>query len=347
MDTKIEKIALFGKTLNELKEIVNFLNFPAFTAKQIALWLYKKDINSIDEMTNLSIKAREKLNDSYFIGTEKPIDKKISSDGTLKYLFSTENGKFIETAYIPETKRNTLCVSSQVGCKMACEFCMTGKQGFQNNLSVGEILNQLKSIDESQEVSNIVFMGMGEPLDNLDNVLNALEILTSNWGFEISYKRITVSSIGIIDAVKKFLQKSECHLAISLHNPFDDERKSIMPIEKTQPIKKILQEIKQFDFSRNRRISFEYIMFKGFNDTKKHANELAKILNGIKCRINLIRFHHVPAIDMKGSDDDAIFSFQKLLKQKGIITTVRASRGLDIDAACGLLSTKALVNKDL
>jgi len=346
MDTKIEKIALFGKTLNELKELVKSLNFPAFTAKQIALWLYKKDINSIDEMTNLSIKAREKLNESYFIGTDKPIDKKISSDGTLKYLFSTENGKFIETAYIPETKRNTLCVSSQVGCKMACEFCMTGKQGFQNNLSAGEILNQLKSIDESQEVSNIVFMGMGEPLDNLDNVLKALEILTSDWGFEMSSKRITVSTIGILDAVKEFLQKSECHLAISLHNPFDDERQSVMPIEKTQPIKKILQEIKNYDFSRNRRVSFEYIMFKEFNDTKNHANELVKILNGIKCRINLIRFHPVPAINITGSNDETIFKFQRQLKAKGILTTIRASRGLDIDAACGLLSTKALLKKD-
>lgn len=345
MNTKIEKIALFGKTLNELKEIVKLLNFPNFTAKQIANWLYKKNISSVDEMTNLSLKTREKLKEAYFIGTKNPIDKKTSVDGTLKYLFTTENGKFIETAYIPETKRNTLCVSSQVGCKMACEFCMTGKQGFQNNLSVGEILNQLKSIDESENVSNIVFMGMGEPLDNLDVVLKSLEILTSDWGFEMSPKRITVSTIGILDAVKEFLQKSECHLAISLHNPFDDERKSVMPIQKTQPIEKILKEIKEWEFSRNRRVSFEYIMFKEFNDTKRHAKELAKILDGIKCRINLIRFHPVPAIDITGSNDETIFEFQKQLKTKGIVTTVRASRGLDIDAACGLLSTKALMEK--
>ena len=342
MDINIEKKALFGKTLNELKEIVKLLDFPKFTAKQIALWLYKKEISSIDEMTNLSLSAREKLNENYFIGTKKAIDKKTSSDGTIKYLFKTDSDKFIETAYIPEEKRNTLCVSSQVGCKMACEFCMTGKQGFQNNLSAGEIINQLKSIDESENVSNIVFMGMGEPLDNLDSVLKALEILTSDWGFDMSPKRITVSTIGILDAVKEFLQKSECHLAISLHNPFDDERKSIMPIQKAQPIEKILAEIRDWDFSRNRRVSFEYIMFKGFNDTKSHSKELAKILNGIKCRINLIRFHPVPAIDMTGSDDETIFEFQRQLKAKGIVTTIRASRGLDIDAACGLLSTKAL-----
>ncbi|MBN1252081.1 MAG: 23S rRNA (adenine(2503)-C(2))-methyltransferase RlmN [Bacteroidales bacterium] len=345
MDTKIEKIALFGKTLTELKEIVESLNFPGFTAKQIALWLYKKNINSIDEMTNLSLSAREILNKNYFIGTIKPIDKKTSQDGTLKYLFATDNGKFIETAYIPEENRNTLCVSSQVGCKMACVFCMTGKQGFQNHLSAGEIVNQLKSIDESEQVSNIVFMGMGEPLDNLENVLKALEILTSNWGFEMSPKRITVSTIGILDALKKFLQKSECNLAVSLHNPFDDERQKIMPIQKAQPIERILQEIKEWDFSRNRRVSFEYIMFKDFNDTKKHVNELAKILNGIKCKINLIRFHPVPTIDISGSADEAILEFQSQLRDKGIFTTIRASRGLDIDAACGLLSTKALLEK--
>jgi len=222
---------------------------------------------------------------------------------------------------------------------------MTGKQGFQNHLTAGEILNQLRSIPESKQVSNIVFMGMGEPLDNLNAVLNALEILTADYGFEMSPKRVNVSSIGVIKGLKKFLEKSECHLAISLHNPFADERLKLMPVQKTQPLNRVLQLIKEWDFGRNRRVSFEYIMFKGVNDTSRHVKELVKILNGIKCRINLIRFHPVPGIEVIGSDDETIFEFQRQLKAKGIVTTLRASRGLDIDAACGLLSTKAILEQ--
>ncbi len=345
METNTQKDILFGKTLSELKEITESLNFPAYTAKQIALWLYKTQISSIDEMTNLSKNIRKKLNELYIVGVTAPKSVKTSSDGTIKYLFETQNNKFIETAFIPEEKRNTLCVSSQVGCKMACTFCMTGKQGFQNHLSAGEILNQLRSIPVSEQVSNIVFMGMGEPLDNLNSVLKTLEILTADYGFEISPKRINVSTIGVIKGLKEFLAKSTCNLAVSLHNPFDDERLKLMPVQKTQPINQVLQIIRDWDFSRNRRVSFEYIMFKGVNDTQRHVNELTKILNGIKCRINLIRFHPVPGIEVTGSDDETIFEFQRQLKAKGIVTTIRASRGLDIDAACGLLSTKAILEQ--
>jgi len=345
MEKGSRKDLLFGKTISELKKITELLNLPGYTAKQIALWLYKKQVSSFDEMTNLSKIARKKLSELYNIGITEPKSVKISSDGTKKYLFETCNNKFIETAFIPEEKRNTLCVSSQVGCKMACNFCMTGKQGFQNHLTSGEILNQIRSIPESKDVSNIVFMGMGEPLDNLNAVLNALEILTAGYGFEMSPKRINVSSIGVINGLKEFVEKSECNLAISLHNPFADERLKLMPIEKTQPLDKILQLIKNCEFSRNRRVSFEYIMFKGVNDTARHVKELARILNGIKCRINLIRFHPVPGIEITGSNDETIFEFQKQLKSKGIVTTIRASRGLDIDAACGLLSTKAILEQ--
>lgn len=339
------KDILFGKTLKELKQVTESLKLPAFTAKQIALWLYKKQVSSIDEMTNLSKDARKKLNELYEIGISLPESVKTSADGTKKYLFATKNNKFIETAFIPEEKRNTLCVSSQVGCKMACTFCMTGKQGFQSHLTTGEILNQLRSIPEVNEVSNIVFMGMGEPLDNLDAVLNTLKILTADYGFEMSPKRINVSTIGVIKGLKEFLLESECNLAVSLHNPFDDERLKLMPVQKTQPIHQVLQIIRDWDFGRNRRVSFEYIMFKGVNDTARHVKELAKILNSIKCRINLIRFHPVPGIEVTGSDDETIFEFQKQLKAKGILTTIRASRGLDIDAACGLLSTKAILEQ--
>jgi 23S rRNA (adenine2503-C2)-methyltransferase len=338
----INKISLFGTTLEELSEFVIRLALPKYTAPQIADWLYKKNIVSIDEMSNLSKETREILKQNSTIGIEKPLKVQESKDGTRKYLFAAGD-KFIETAYIPEEDRATLCVSSQVGCKMACAFCMTGKQGFQNNLTPGQILNQLKSIPESQQISNIVFMGMGEPFDNIDNVLKTLKILTSDYGFGMASKRINVSSIGYIKGLKRFLTESDCHLAISLHNPFPEERIKLMPVEKSNPIKDVLQIIKDHDFGRYRRVSFEYIMFKAYNDTERHVKELAKILNGIKCRINLIRFHPVPGIDVVGSDDETIFKFQSQLKAKGIVTTLRASRGLDIAAACGLLSTKELL----
>jgi len=339
------KPILFGKTLEELQVIVAELGMPKFTATQIAGWLYNKRVNSIDEMSNLSKDSRDKLKSNYDFGTIEPVKVQVSSDGTKKYLFPAADNKFIETAFIPEESRNTLCVSSQVGCKMACKFCMTGKQGFQTNLTAAEILNQLRSIPESEQVSNIVFMGMGEPFDNIDNVLKTLKILTADYGFAMSPKRINVSSIGYLKGMKRFLNESDCHLAISLHNPFPDERIKAMPIEKTNPITEVLKEIKAFDFGKQRRVSFEYIMFKGFNDSSKHVKELARILNGINCRINLIRFHPVPEVELVGSDDETIFEFQNQLKAKGIVTTLRASRGLDIAAACGLLSTKELLAK--
>ncbi len=341
----MEKEGLFGKTLNELKAVVLELNLPKFTASQIADWLYKKDIDSIDEMHNLSKKARIKLNDKYTFGTKKAISVQKSNDGTKKYLFSSDSGNFIETAYIPEEKRNTLCVSSQVGCKMACEFCMTGRQKFHGNLSAADIINQLRSLPEWHDVSNIVYMGMGEPMDNLQEVLKSVEILTSDWGMAMSPRRITVSTIGIISAMKEFIEKSNANLAISMHNPFDSERKEIMPVQNTNPIADIMVELKRHDWNAQRRVTFEYIVFEGLNHSDKHVNKIATLLNGLKCRINLIRFHEIPDSRLGTTNDDNLLIFQNKLKAKGIMTTIRASRGQDIDAACGLLSTKALLNK--
>lgn len=343
-NVSMEKDNLFGKTLEELAEIVKNLKLPRFTAKQIADWLYKKPVSNIDEMTNLSLKTRELLKEKFSVGLLNYDQVQTSTDGTKKYLFPTLKGKFIEAAYIPEKNRNTLCVSTQVGCKMGCEFCMTGKQGFQGNLSAGEIINQVRSLPEKDLLTNIVYMGMGEPLDNLNEVLKSLEILTSDWGFAMSPGRITVSSIGIIPAMKILLEKSKCNFAISMHSPFEDERRQILPVESVHPIKEILQFLKDFDAGR-RKISFEYIMFKDFNDTPRHSKELSRILNEIKCRINLIRFHPIPQSSLKGSDDNRIEEFRNSLVAKGIITTIRRSRGLDISAACGLLSTKASGNK--
>ena len=334
--------ALFGKTLNELTALAVELGMPKFTGKQMAEWLYQKDISSIEQMTNLSKKARELLSSKYEFGLIDSTKVQESVDGTKKYLFPTSNGKFIETAMIPDEDRKTVCVSSQVGCKMGCLFCMTGKQGFQGQLSAGEIVNQIRNIPEWHQITNIVYMGMGEPFDNLEEVLKSLEILISEWGFAMSPRRITVSTIGIVPGMLTFLEKSEAHLAVSMHTPFDDEREKLMPVQIAYPLEEVIREIKSWDFGRQRRISFEYIVFKGLNDSPRHVQELSKILNGIKCRINLIRFHPIPGTPLEGTDENTIQKFKDHLNDKGILTTIRASRGLDIYAACGLLSTKEM-----
>ncbi|MFO7670590.1 MAG: 23S rRNA (adenine(2503)-C(2))-methyltransferase RlmN [Bacteroidales bacterium] len=336
--------SLFGKNLDELNSISKEMGLPAFTGRQIAEWIYQKEITGFEEMTNLSKKTRALLSSRYSIGLQDPVDVQESVDGTKKYLFPGKPGKFIETAYIPDRERATVCVSSQVGCKMGCLFCMTGKQGFQGNLTAGEILNQYRSIPEWRKLTNIVYMGMGEPLDNLDEVLKSLEILTSSWGFALSPRRITVSTIGITPAMLQFLEKSDAHLAISLHTPFDDQRRKLMPVQQVYPLQEVLSEIRSWDFGRQRRVSFEYILFKDLNDSNAHIHELSRILHGIRCRINLIRFHPIPDTPLISPDERSILEFRDKLNAKGITTTIRASRGQDIWAACGLLSTKKWMN---
>ena len=331
---------LFGKTLSGLNDIVKSLHLPGYTAMQIADWLYKKNISSIDEMTNLSKPVRSILHKEYKIHLNSFVKEQTSNDGTRKYLFDVGDDKYIETVFIPEGKRKTLCISTQTGCKMGCIFCLTGKQGFQGNLSEGEILSQIKNIPEHGSITNIVYMGMGEPCDNVDAVLNSLEILTSGYGFSMSPRRITVSTIGILPEIRQLIEKSNCHLAVSLHSPIEDERKYLVPSEKKHPIENIVKTLKEYDLGRQRRISFEYIMFKGLNDTNAHVNKLASLLNGLHCRINLIRYHPVAGSSLQCSDEDTINDFRNRLNEKGIFTTIRTSRGLDISAACGMLATK-------
>ncbi|MCD4696318.1 MAG: 23S rRNA (adenine(2503)-C(2))-methyltransferase RlmN [Bacteroidales bacterium] len=336
------KEVLFGKTLTQLQAVCKENGLPAFTAKQLADWFYKKDVTSFGQMSNLSKKARGLFEAKFDLGLTPHNSVSISDDGTKKYLFMVGNQRFVEAAYIPDKERATLCVSSQVGCRMGCRFCMTALQGFQANLTAGEILNQIRSLPEREKLTNIVYMGMGEPLDNFHNVKQSLEILTSEWGFAMSPRRITVSTIGIIGSMAKFLEESECHLAVSLHSPFDDERRMLMPVQNNHPIEEVLKVIRNFDLGGQRRVSFEYILFKGLNDTKRHVNQLARILNGIRCRINLIRFHPIPDSPYFSPDDKTISEFMDALNKKGIRTTLRASRGQDIEAACGLLSTKEM-----
>lgn len=334
----MNKNTLIGKTLTELKEIVSTLNMPGFTAKQISEWLYKKNVESIEAMSNISVKNRELLAANYELGKTAPVEVMESVDGTKKYLFKVEKG-FIEAVYIPEEDRATLCVSSQIGCKMKCDFCMTGKQGFTDNLSAGDILNQILAIPEFEKLSNIVLMGMGEPFDNTLEVLKALEIMCADYGFAWSPRRITVSTIGIIPGLKEFLERSQCHLAISLHNPYPRERITLMPIEKAYPTEDVLALVRKYDFAHQRRVSFEYIMFDGYNDSMRHARELTRLLAGLECRVNLIRFHAIPDSNLKGCNDEQMVKFRDYLTDNNIICTIRKSRGEDIFAACGMLST--------
>lgn len=335
--------ALFGKNADELNAIAVELDLPSYTGKQLAYWLYKTDVTSFEQMSNIGKKNQQKLKEHYRLGIAAYSKVSSSGDGTKKYLFAVGEGKFIEAAYIPDGKRHTLCVSSQIGCKMGCLFCMTGKQGFQGQLDAGAILNQLRSIPERPLITNIVFMGMGEPFDNPDAVMKSCDILTAEYGFAISARKVTVSTIGIIPAMRNFLQHSKCNLAVSLHTPFDEERRRLMPIQTVYPLKEVIATIQEFDMGKYRRVSFEYIMFKGVNDTPRHVNELARLLNKVKGRINLIRFHPIPASPLKCSDEQVIADFQRALNDKGIVTTIRASRGQDIEAACGMLSTRALI----
>lgn len=331
--------SLYGLTLNRLELLTKELGMPRFAARQIARWLYGRRVRSIDAMTDLSVRNRLLLQERFDLGLCAPEAVSTSADGTKKYLYRTAQGAFIESAYIPDAERATLCVSSQAGCRMGCRFCATGRQGLQHALSAAEILNQIVSLPEFDTLTNLVFMGMGEPLDNPDNVLDALEILTSEWGFAWSPTRITLSTAGVLPALPRFLEQSKVHLAVSLHNPFPEERAEIMPVERAWPLREVVATLKRYDFSHQRRLSFEYIVMSGLNDSSRHIRELCRLLDGLKCRINLIRFHRIPGSPYFSPPDTEMIRFRDTLTAKGIQTTIRSSRGEDIQAACGLLST--------
>ncbi len=345
-----QKKRLLGRTPAELKAIVGSLGMPAFTARQLAQWLYEKHVSSIDEMTNLSKQNRLLLSEQYEVGLMPPIDEQRSKDGTIKYLFpvtcsekeiNSENNeqRFVETVFIPDHDRATLCVSCQVGCKMNCLFCQTGKQGWHGDLTAADILNQICALPEVNQLTNIVFMGQGEPMDNLDAVLRACDVLTADWGFAWSPKRITVSSVGVRNKLKRFLDESPCHVAISMHSPLHEQRLQLMPAEKAMTFEETVSLLKQYDFTHQRRCSFEYICFGGLNDSPMYAREIVKRLEGLECRVNLIRFHEIPDVNLPASDEKRMEALRDYLTNHGITTTIRASRGQDIFAACGLLST--------
>lgn len=331
---------LIGMTLGQLQQVAAECGMPRFAAGQMCRWLYEKRATDISQMTDLSKQAREKLAAHYTVGLEAPLARAVSTDGTVKYLFRGCGGRAVETVYIPDGERATLCVSSQAGCRMGCTFCMTGRYGYQGNLTAHQIMNQVMSIENSSSLTNIVFMGMGEPLDNLDAVMQAIEILTAPWGMAWSPKRITVSSIGKLPQLQTLLDRTKVHIAISLHSPLPVQRAGIMPVERAFPIKKVLDTLRQYDFSHQRRLSVEYIMWKGINDSLRYAQSLARLLDGLDCRVNLIRYHSSGLDDGEPqcSDPETMQEFRDRLNQLGITATIRTSRGEDIAAACGMLA---------
>jgi len=334
---------LYGKNIDELRTLCEELALPRYAAGQIARWLYRKHTADAAAMTDLPAAARVRLAERCTAGLAAPVGVSTSADGTKKYLFRTAQGHFIESAYIPDGDRATLCVSSQAGCRMGCRFCATGRQGLQHSLSAAEILNQIVSLPERGRLTNLVFMGMGEPLDNPDAVLRAVEVLTAAWGFGWSPTRITLSTAGVAPQLRRFLEQTRVHLAVSLHNPFPEERAEIMPVERAYPIRELVDVLRGFDFTGQRRLSFEYILMEGRNDSPRHVRELCRLLNGLRCRINLIRFHRIPDSPYFSPDRAAMERFRDALTAKGILTTIRTSRGEDIQAACGLLSTRRRV----
>ncbi len=336
------KERLLGKTPAELGEIAKECGLPAFAGKQMAQWLYGKKVRGIDQMTNLSKQGREALKQKYEVGMAEPVQVQTSQDGTRKYLFPVNGdaANAVEAVMIPEGDRKTICVSSQAGCKMGCKFCMTGRQGFHGSLTAADILSQFFAIEEAEDLTNTVFMGMGEPLDNWDQVKRIIDVLTADWGLGWSPKRITLSTIGVLPMLKRYLDECKCHLAVSLHNPFPEERAEMMPAQKAWSETEILRLIKQYDFTGQRRVSFEYTVFEGWNDTPRHADALIKLLRGLECRVNLIRFHRIPDFPYGPASAKAMESFRDRLSAGGLTATIRASRGEDIFAACGLLAGK-------
>ncbi|MDE6305294.1 MAG: 23S rRNA (adenine(2503)-C(2))-methyltransferase RlmN [Muribaculaceae bacterium] len=332
---------LIGMTLEQLRVVASECGLPSFAAKQIARWLYVKRVTDIDAMTDLSLRGRESLKSCYIVGREAPKAEAASADGTVKYLFEGMGGRDIEAVFIPDRDRATLCVSSQAGCRMGCTFCMTGRQGFHGSLPASAIINQVLSIPRSEDLTNIVFMGMGEPLDNMEALLPAIEVLTAPWGLAWSPKRITVSSIGHIKHLRELLDRTKVHVAISLHSPFASEREGLMPVEKAFPMRDVVALLRQYDFSHQRRLSFEYIIWRGVNDDMRHADALARLLRGLDCRVNLIRFHAIPDSPLRPAPEQTMVAFRDRLNEAGITATIRASRGEDIQAACGMLAGKA------
>lgn len=345
---------LLGKTPKALEQLAEDLDMRPYRGRQIAEWLYHQHVASVSEMTNLSKADRTRLAAEFELRGEAPVDRRVSRDGTVKYAFAErspgggggarvdgsprDTSRIIEATLIPDGRRRTLCLSTQVGCARGCEICATGRMGFQGNLAAGSIINQYRSLPERDEITNIVYMGMGEPLDNIEQVLESLTVFTDPRGYAMSPRRITVSTIGIPGPLERLLHESEVHLAVSLHSPFAKERARLIPAERRNPIEAVLEVLRRYSWEGQRRLSFEYALVDGLNDSPAHAKAVARLIDGITARVNLIPVNPQAAVGFAPPDAERIEEFKQTLLEAGVRTTVRTSRGADIEAACGLLA---------
>ena len=340
----LEKIDICSYDLDELTAFLESLSQPKYRAKQIFKWL-QSGIEDFDQMTNIPLALRNILKEKCYLATVKIVRRLASQiDETVKYVYELYDGEYIESVLMKYEHGYTVCISTQVGCRMGCSFCASGIDGLFRNLTPSEMIAQITKAqhDNNIRISNVVMMGMGEPLDNTDQVLKALRLITDTKLLAWSPRRITLSTVGVKGNLKRFLDESECHLAISLHAPTPQLRSELMPAERIYSITDIVEVLKGYDFTGQRRLSFEYILFDGVNDTMADARKLVRLLDGLQCRINLIRFHAIPDSELDGVPMERMVVFRDYLTRHGLFTTIRASRGEDIYAACGMLSTKEL-----
>ncbi len=336
----MEKVDLKNFDLEELEAFIARHGKERYRAKQIFKWLYQKGAVSFEEMSNISKDLRRELADSAWISDLGPEVVEVSADGTRKYLFRLADGNTIESVLIPEEDRNTLCISSQVGCAMACEFCLTGTFKLVRNLSSAEIVNQICAVRKETEVKNLVFMGMGEPLANLDNVIRALRIITCDDGLQFSTRRVTVSTAGLVPEMDLLGQAVTVNLAVSLNATTDEQRDSLMPVNRRYRLKELLAACKRFPLPGRRMITIEYVLINGVNDSLDDAKRLVKLISGIPCKVNLIPFNEHEGCAFKKPAQQAIDIFHKHLLDKNFTVITRSSRGTDISAACGQLKGK-------
>ncbi len=349
MSVTIKKTNLLGLSQGDLERFFSARDEKPFRARQVLQWIYQRGVDDFDAMTDLSKSLRAVLNNEAEIVPLEVQARHDSKDGTIKWLFSSGYGQAVETVFIPEPARGTLCISSQVGCALDCSFCATGAQGFNRNLTSAEIIGQVRhAIQElprrangEPAVTNVVFMGMGEPLANYRNLIPVLELLVSDWSYGLSRRRVTVSTSGIVPHINKLGTDCNVSLAVSLHAPDDELRSALVPINKLHPISELLDACWQYAAKHsNRFITFEYVMLRDVNDTLRHANLLAALLKGNAAKVNLIPFNPFPGTEFQRSSADTIQMFQSRLRQRGLVATTRKTRGDDINAACGQLAGK-------
>jgi 23S rRNA (adenine2503-C2)-methyltransferase len=335
----MNKTNLCGLTVEELYGLIGTGGFEFKHAVAVAGIIYKKGSMGLEHTSRIPKRLKAFLGHVSQTGFYSPSASEVSSDGTVKYLFRTFGGKQFETVFIPDLRRNTVCVSTQAGCRMGCPFCVTGKYGFHGNLSAGDIVNQVISIPFTGKTTHIVFMGMGEPLDNLENVLKACNIITAEWGMAFSPRNVTISTVGITQAVQEFLERSDCNLALSLYSPFAVERIRIIPAERAYPAGEIIRVMKNYPLKKKRRLSIAYVMMDGINDTDRHLEKLKAMLKDTGIRINLLPYHPVKYDMNRSSAEERMQFFKHNLVISGISASIRKSRGADISAACGLLAS--------